>query len=104
VTAGAAAKLAISTQPVGGVSGALLGTQPVVEIQDSAGNRTTSTATIIVTSTGTIGGTEAAGLAAVGGVATFTNLTLAGTISTNYTLTFSSGALTPITSANVQVT
>ena len=78
---------------MGGPSGALLATQPVVKVEDSAGNVvTTSTATITVTSSSgsTIGGTQAAGLNAASGVATFTNLTLAGTAGTGYTLTFAS--------------
>ncbi len=105
--AGAASKLAIATQPLGGPSGALLATQPVVKVEDANGNLVaTSTATIRVTSStgSTIGGAEAAGLAASSGVATFSDLTLAGTAGTAYTLTFASTGLTPVTSANLAVT
>ncbi len=104
---GAAAKLAIVTQPVGGASGGVLATQPVVQVQDAQGNLvTSSSATVTVTSSAgsTIGGSQAAGLAASGGVATFTNLTLAGTAGTNYTLTFAASGLTSATSSNVTVT
>ena len=102
---GAAAKLAITTQPVGGASGAVLTTQPVVRIEDSAGNLVSSTASITVTSSAgsLIGGSEASGLNAAGGVATFTDLTLAGTLATPYTLIFSSTGLTSITSASTTV-
>ena len=94
VTVGTATKLAITTQPVGGASGGLLGTEPVVQVQDAQGNLVTgSSATVTVTSSSgsTLGGGQASGgVAASSGVATFTNLTLAGTVSTNYTLTFAS--------------
>ena len=100
-----ATKLTITTQPVGAASGALLATQPIVRIEDAAGNLVSSTATITVycsQGSGTLGGTTQ--LAAVGGVATFTNLTLAGTIQTPYTLTFFSGSLTTATSGAITVT
>jgi len=64
VTAGAANKLAITTAPVGGPSGAVLLTQPVVKVEDSAGNVVTgSSASVSVSSSGlsTVGGTQAAG-------------------------------------------
>ncbi len=106
VTVGAAGKLAIITQPVGGASGSVLVTQPVVEIEDSAGNRTASTASISVTSSAgsAIGGSQATGKAAAGGRTSFTNLTLGGTVGTDYTLTFASSGLTSVTSDNVRVT
>jgi hypothetical protein len=50
----------------------------------------------------TLGGTQT--VAAVNGVASFTNLTLAGTAGTPYTLTFASGTLTPAAQTNVTVT
>ena len=105
--AGPATKLAITTQPVGAASGALLASEPVVQVQDAQGNLVTgSSATVSVTSSAgsTIGGSQAAGLAASSGVASFTNLTLAGTQATNYTLTFASAGLTPATSNNLTVT
>ena len=106
-TAGAASKLAFATAPVGGASGGPLTTQPIVKVEDSAGNVvTTSSATITVTSSGSsiVGGSQAAGLNASAGVATFSNLTLAGLINTDYTLTFASGVLTPVVSGTLRVT
>ena len=93
ITAGAATQLAITTQPVGGASGALLATQPVVEIQDAQGNRVTSdnrtSVTVAIQSGagGTLGGTLT--VTASAGVVTYTNPTLAGTVGVNYVLRFS---------------
>lgn len=73
---GSAAKLKFSTQPSGGVAGVVWGTQPVVEIQDIAGNRVTSAAgTVAValqTGSGSLLGTTTA--VAASGIATFSNL------------------------------
>lgn len=108
VTAGSATQLIITTQPVGGGSGAALTTQPVVAIRDAQGNLVTTDNTTQVTvavspGSGTLGGTQT--VTAVSGVATFTNLTLAGTVGVNYVLQFtSSPALTAANSNNVQVT
>jgi Big-like domain-containing protein len=109
VTAGAAAQLAITTQPVGGASGAALATQPVVAVRDGGGNlvttdNTTQVSVAIFSGTGgTLGGTQT--VTVVNGVATFATVTLAGTVGTNYVLRFtSSPALTPVNSSNVTVT
>jgi hypothetical protein len=95
---GAASALAVTTQPVGGTSGAALATQPVVRIVDASGNTMTgSAASVTVTASGgTLGGTKT--VAAVNGVATFTNLTH--TTAGTKTLTFASTALTSVTSAS----
>ncbi|NBO63883.1 MAG: hypothetical protein EBU88_03335, partial [Acidobacteria bacterium] len=102
---GAATQLAIATAPVGGGSGALLSTQPVITLQDAQGNTSTSTATVSVAiqsgTGGTLGGTLS--VVAVNGVATFTNLTLSGLVGTNYVLRFTSGALTRVDSGFVTV-
>lgn len=97
----ASSAVAITTQPVGGVSGSALATQPVVRIVDAAGNTVThSTASVTVTASGgTLGGTTT--VTAVNGVATFTNLTH--TTAGTYTLTFAStspATLTSITSSS----
>ncbi|NDG67526.1 MAG: hypothetical protein EBY23_11605, partial [Actinobacteria bacterium] len=91
----------MTTQPVGGTSGAVLATQPVVRIVDSTNNTvTTSTASVTVTASGgTLGGTTT--VTAVNGVATFTNLTH--TTAGTYTLTFTStspATLTSVTSSS----
>jgi hypothetical protein len=84
----------------------LLATQPVVRIQDSGGNTVTSssaTVTVAIQSGagGTLGGTLT--VTAVNGVATFTNLTLAGVVGTGYVLEFSATGPTPAASGSVTV-
>jgi hypothetical protein len=94
----AASAVAVTTQPVGGTSGAALATQPVVRIVDASGDTMTgSSASVTVTASGgTLGGTTT--VTAVNGVATFTNLTH--TTAGTYTLTFASTSLTSVTSAS----
>jgi hypothetical protein len=93
-----AAALAITTEPQGAPSGSVLGTQPVIRIIDAGGNTvTTSTANVVVSissGTGTLSGTTT--VAAVSGVATFTNLVITGTAGA-YTLTFGADGLTGVT-------
>jgi hypothetical protein len=108
-TAGAASQLAFTTQPVGGTSGAVLAQQPVIEIHDVQGNlvatdnATDVTVTIGSGAGGTLGGTQT--VRAVGGVVTFTNLTLAGAVGEAYVLRFTSEPeLTAVDSNNVTVT
>ncbi|NDD63680.1 MAG: hypothetical protein EBZ36_06855 [Acidobacteria bacterium] len=105
VTAGAATQLGVSTQPVAGASGAVFTTPPAITIRDAQGNTvTTSTAAVTVQVTGaggTLGG--ATTVNAVGGVATFANLTLTGSTGVNYVLQFSSSGLTSVSSSNVTV-
>jgi hypothetical protein len=105
VTVGIPTQLAVRTQPVGGTVGSALATQPVVEIRDAGGNLVTSstasiTATIAATD-GTLGGTTT--VSAVGGVATFSGLTITGVAGTK-TLGFSSPALVSVTSAPFTLT
>jgi hypothetical protein len=87
--------LSITTQPIGG-SGANLALQPVVLILDWKDNSVTSstaavTATLQLGTGGVLGGTTTVN--AVNGVATFTNLTLSGTVGQNYVLRFTSPGL-----------
>ena len=91
--AGAADELVLTTDAAGAASGAAFETQPVVEIRDAQGNLTDSTANVTMTVSvdGTVVGT--ATVAAVDGVATFTNVGISGTAA-DYTLTFASGVLT----------
>ena len=102
VVPGAAAALAITTAPTTGQSGVALAPQPIVRIVDANGNTVTgSSATVtaaLASGAGTLGGTLNAG--AVSGVATFTNLTLTGTVG-NYTINFTSGALSGITTGAI---
>jgi hypothetical protein len=106
VLPGAPDKLAISIQPAGASASVAFATQPVVIIQDAAGNTiTTSTLTVtlsITPGTGTSGAILSCGTspskAAVAGVATFAACKI-DRPGTGYTLTATSGALTPAVSA-----
>jgi len=104
---GAPAKLAITTQPTNVAAGASITPAVQVTIQDAAGN-TVTTATNSVTmaigtnpSAGTLSGTTT--VAAVNGVATFSNLSI-NNVGTGYTLAASATGLTGATSAAFNVT
>jgi adhesin/invasin len=104
---GSASRVAVQTEPVGGASGGLLNVQPQIEIQDANGNRLTdSTATVTVAlapgTTGVLAGTTS--VDAVNGVASFSDLTLAGPIETEYLLTFTADGLATATSQPVTLT
>ena len=95
VVPAAASKLVIATQPSSTAAvGVPFAQQPVIYIEDQYGNLRTSD-TLVVTATrnggtGSLLGTTS--IAAVGGVATFTNL--AHSAVSTITITFFSGALT----------
>lgn len=101
---GAAAKLAFATQPSGGTAGVAWSTQPVVEVQDVAGNRvTTASGTMslaLASGTGSLLGTLSA--VASSGRATWTNVKMndAGA----KTIRVSSGTLATATSNSLTVT
>jgi hypothetical protein len=102
--AGPATQLAVTTQPSSAaVSGTVLAQQPVVQIEDSSGNVVT-TDTSTVTAAFTSGGVNVsnASVAAVNGVATFTNLALTADDG-SYTLTFTDSSLTAAVSNAVVV-
>lgn len=89
-TLGAASKLNIKTLADGATSGTAFSTQPAIAVQDASGNTITTDNTTVVTLTvnsGTRVGTYTKTVSS--GVATFTNVGIAGTIGT-YTLTYSS--------------
>ncbi len=105
ITPGPAAKLVFTTQPpatsaLGGNVAPLAPTAATVE--DAFGNVvTTSTAAVVISSTpANVSGTTT--VAATAGVSTFSALTF--TVAGNYTLTASSGALTPATSSGFTLT
>lgn len=105
VSPGAATQLAIRAQPIGGPVGALLGEQPVIEFRDQGGNLVVSsvapvTATI-ASGGGTLGGP--ATVNAVGGVCTFSGLSIAG-LAGDRTLIFTSPGLASVTSAPFTMT
>jgi len=76
-----ASKAMITTEPSGAVNGVALTTQPVIRVTDASGNTVTTSKVSVVASiasgSGTLNGTTT--VAAVGGVAAFTNLALSGT-------------------------
>ena len=98
---GPATKGLMTTQPSGAVNGAAFTTQPVVRVTDVDGNTNTSftgnVVASIATGTGTLSGTTT--VAAVSGIATFTNLVITGTLG-NFTLRFTPASLTTIDSSS----
>jgi hypothetical protein len=100
-TVGAAAKLAIVTQPAPtGLSGVPLETQPVIQLQDAFGNNVAQAGRAITA--GVSGGSVTGGTASTdaSGKATFSALAIVGA-SGDYQVTFSSGLLVPVTSDQV---
>jgi len=99
---GAATQLSVATQPNAGHSGEVLDVQPVVHLLDQYGNLTDSTATVTATvDVGTLGGDV--DVAAVSGVATFTDLTLTGTALVDITMSFASAGLTGADAETTQI-
>jgi len=102
VNPGAAAALAVTSQPTTGQSGVVLATPLVVRVIDANGNTVPSTGTPLTASlasgAGTLGGTL--GASTVSGVATFTGLVLTGTTG-SYTINLSSPALTSATTGAI---
>ena len=97
---GAPAQMSIQTQPAGAVSGAAMGTQPVIQVRDAQSNLVSQAVTVSASLNGggaaLIGATTAQ---TTGGVATFSSLGLSGTIG-NYTLDFSTAGAPNVTSAS----
>ena len=96
-----ASKAMITTEPSGAVNGVALTTQPLIRVTDASGNTVTTSKVSVVASiasgSGTLNGTKT--VAAVGGVATFTDLVLSGTPG-NFTLRFTPTSLTAATSSS----
>jgi uncharacterized repeat protein (TIGR03803 family) len=103
VSAAAASKLAFVQQPTNVQPGAAISPAPTVAIEDQYGNvvtsNTSSVTMAVASGPGSLGGTLT--VAAVSGIATFSNLTLA--TSGSYTLKGTDGALTGATSAGFTV-
>ncbi|HLL82900.1 MAG TPA: invasin domain 3-containing protein, partial [Longimicrobium sp.] len=107
VTAGAAAQLGITTQPSSSAqNGATFAQQPVVQLQDASGNAVAQAGVevtaAIATGGGTLGGTATVNTDA-NGTATFTGLSITGTVG-DRTLSFSATGLTGATSGTISVT
>jgi hypothetical protein len=106
ITAGTATQLAFTTQPTTTTAATVIAPAVQVAAQDAQGNTVTSfTGNIGVTigtnpGSGTLSGT--ASLAAVGGVATFANLSIDKS-GAGYTLTAASGVLAGATSATFDI-
>jgi adhesin/invasin len=105
VTAGAATRLVIQTQPPGSVvTGTVLSPAPVVQVVDGAGNPVAGARNIQVTlgsGPGALSGTTSVNTGA-GSTATFSNLTITGP--GTHTLLFSSSGLTSAESGDIVVT
>src|SRR5437899_1605471 len=107
VTAGPAAKLTITTPPgTTAQNGVPLSPQPVVRIQDAAGNNVsqggTAITAAIASGDGTLGGTFTLHTNS-SVVASFTDLKITGTVGTR-TLRFTSPGLTDVTSSAINLT
>ncbi len=96
---GVATQLVFTSQPVAGASESLMTTQPIVKLEDSAGNvATTSSGTISITYSGGLGSSSCTNLTSVTGVVNVANCTFAGVVGTNYAMTASSNNVTSATS------
>ena len=95
---GLASQLAYTTAPVAGAAGSALATEPVLKVEDSAGNVvTTSSAPVVLTASGgTLAGCN--NLMAVSGVVNVAGCTFGGFVGTPYTLTASSPGLSAASS------
>jgi prepilin-type N-terminal cleavage/methylation domain-containing protein len=107
---GPAAKLVVTTQPSSSTGGVAFGTQPVVTIEDTAGNtvaNNTSSVTLSITSgTGTAGATLTCGAnpkAATAGVVAFAGCKI-NKAGANYTLTAIDGGLPPAVTSAFNIT
>jgi adhesin/invasin len=109
VTAGPPAKLVISRQPGGTAQdGAQLSPQRVVQLQDALGNNVgtagrTITAALVSPPAGAALGGDATRETDGNGAATFTDLSITGPVG-SYTVRFTSGSLTAVTSGAITLT
>ncbi|HYV48395.1 MAG TPA: hemagglutinin, partial [Myxococcaceae bacterium] len=107
INPGAASRLAFTTQPTSATAGVSLSPAVHVTVQDAFGNTVTSSTASITVAIGTNpGGGALSGtttVAAVAGVATFSNLSV-DKAGTGYTLTAASSPLTGATSSTFNIT
>jgi large repetitive protein len=92
--AGPLAKLVFETEPAAGAAGSLMTTQPVIYLEDAAGNlETTNFSSISLTSSG--GSlTGCSGLSSIDGVVDVSGCTFGGVVNTQYTMTATDGSIT----------
>lgn len=106
LTAGAASKLFLTTQPSGSAqSGVAFAQQPVVQVQDGAGNPVSQSGILVTASIATGGGTLQGTTTATtssSGVATFTDLAISGAAG-GRTLDFTTTGLTKATSNTITI-
>jgi hypothetical protein len=101
VSAGPASQLSLTTQPAtSGQSGAVLTTQPVVQLRDVSGNAATGAGVVVTASlvSGTATLTNQAATTNAAGVATFAGFSISG-VSGNYALRFGATNLTAVDAA-----
>ena len=95
LTPGAPSQLVVAVQPNGAAVAQPFATQPKVQIQDAGGNLAASSTLVVTTAvtsgTGALAGTTS--VAAIAGVATFTDLTLTGLVGAQ-TLGFAAAGVT----------
>jgi adhesin/invasin len=109
VAAGEASRIVIATQPDDNVqNGAQLATQPVVQVQDDQGNNVGPAGRVITAALASgPGGAQLGGDVTRetdgSGRAAFTDLSISGPVG-SYTIRFSSGSLTTVTSSTITVT
>ena len=90
-------QLGVFRQAGGSTSGSAFTTQPVIHIENSSGALVSSTANVTMTVSNGASVVGTSTVAAVNGVATFSNVGISGNSGVTYTLTFSSTGLTPAT-------
>jgi len=97
LAAGVATQMVVTTQPVGAPSGSPLATQPVLQLEDGAGNVVTQAGVNVTVSINTGPGSITSGTTTVqsdaNGVMTFTGLVITGAGS--YTLLFTAALTSP---------
>jgi thiamine biosynthesis lipoprotein ApbE len=107
ITVGAAARLAFGQQPTNAAAGAAIDPAVTVRIEDALGNLVTGATQEVTLALGTNPGTGALSgtlsVAAVGGIATFSDLSI-DQIGTGYTLVASAGVLSGATSDPFDIT
>jgi hypothetical protein len=109
ITSGAAAQLAVTTQPNGGANGVTWTTQPVVTVEDSGGNTVTSSSAPVTLAIATQPGSGAVlacttnPVTASSGVATFAGCKITGKAG-SYTLGATSAGLTTATTSSFTIT
>ncbi len=102
VTPGSASKVVFTTQPGNGISGTALATQPVVKVEDAAGNTVTSSSapvTLTLNASSGVGTLSGCSATTISGVASFAGCDVAVTTNGTFMLTAASTGLASATSS-----